>query len=196
MPLAIATGMSPYKGYDDARYVVDGYEPKNYGGGFSGSVDLKRALSSSINIVAVKLLVDVGFDPVIALAHRMGIASDLLPAYSLALGSSEVNLLELTSAYGTFAAEGKHITPHGITRITDGQGDVVYEFEEKPRQAVDKDTGLDYDLDARRRCTGWFGQQRRHFRQTGRWQNRNLREKQRSLVHWLHPAARHRRLDG
>ncbi|MGB3787748.1 MAG: PBP1A family penicillin-binding protein, partial [Phormidesmis sp.] len=137
---AIATGMSPYKSYDDARYVVDGYEPKNYGGGYSGSVDLRRALTSSINIVAVKLLVDVGFDPVIALARRMGIQSDLLPAYSLALGSSEVNLLELTSAYGTFAAKGKHANAHGITRITNGQGDVIYEFEEKPKQAIDPDT--------------------------------------------------------
>ena len=137
---AIATGMSPYKTYTDARYVVDGYEPKNYGGSYSGAVDLRRALTSSINIVAVKLLVDVGFDPVIALAHRAGISSDLIPAYSLALGSSEVNLLELTSAYGTFAAEGRHVSPHGITRITNGQGDVIYEFDEKPKQAIDKDT--------------------------------------------------------
>ncbi|PZO20573.1 MAG: penicillin-binding protein, partial [Leptolyngbya foveolarum] len=137
---AIATGMSPYKQYADARYVVDGYEPKNYGGGYKGSVDLRSALSNSINIVAVKLLVDVGFDPVVALAHRMGIDSDLLPAYSLALGSSEVNLLELTSAYGTFAAEGKHYNPHGITRITNAQGDVIYEFKEKPKQAIDADT--------------------------------------------------------
>ncbi len=137
---AIATGMSPYKGYTDARYVVDGYEPKNYGDSYSGNVDLKRALTSSVNIVAVKLLVDIGFDPVIAMAHRMGIDSTLLPAYSLALGASEVNLLELTSAYGTFAAEGKHITPHGITRITNGQGEVLYEFDEKPKQAIDPDT--------------------------------------------------------
>ncbi|MEO1744868.1 MAG: penicillin-binding transpeptidase domain-containing protein, partial [Cyanobacteria bacterium J06629_9] len=78
---AIATGMSPYKSYADARYVVDGYEPKNYGGGYSGYVDIRRALTSSINIVAVKLLVDVGFDPVIALANRMGINSELFPAY-------------------------------------------------------------------------------------------------------------------
>lgn len=137
---AIATGMSPYKSYTDARYIVDGYEPKNYGGSYSGTVDLRKALSSSINIVAVKLLVDVGFDPVIALAHRMGIDSELVPAYSLALGSSEVNLLELTSAYGTFAAEGQHVTPHGITRITNAQGEVIYEFDEKPKQAIDPDT--------------------------------------------------------
>ena len=149
---AIATGMSPYKQYVDARYVVDGYEPKNYGGSYKGSVDLRGALANSINIVAVKLLVDVGFDPVVALAHRMGIDSDLLPAYSLALGSSEVNLLEMTSAYGTFAAEGKHYTPHGITRITNAQGDVIYEFKEKPKASYRRRHRLNYDLDARGRC--------------------------------------------
>ena len=166
---AIATGMSPYKNYTDARYVVDGYEPENYGDSYSGEVDLRQALTRSINIVAVKLLVDVGFDPVIAMAHRMGIDSDLLPAYSLALGSSEVNLLELTSAYGSFAAEGKHITPHGITRITNSQGDVMYEFEEEPKQALDADTAaiMTWMLEGRRQWRHW--RQCSDFWQTGRW---------------------------
>ena len=122
---AIAAGISPYKGYTDARYVVDGYEPKNYGDRFSGNIELRKALASSINIVAVKVLVEIGFEPVIAMAQRMGIKSDLLPAYSLALGSSEVNLLELTNAYGTLAAEGRHIDAHGIKRITNRRGEVL-----------------------------------------------------------------------
>ena len=137
---AIASGMSPYKDYVDARYVVDGYEPKNYGERFSGNVELRRALASSINIVAVKVLVEVGFEPVIALAERMGIKSDLLPAYSLALGSSEVNLLELTNAYGTLAAEGRHMDAHGIKRITNRSGEVLYEFAGEPEQAIDEDS--------------------------------------------------------
>ncbi|ESA36104.1 penicillin-binding 1a family [Leptolyngbya sp. Heron Island J] len=137
---AIASGMSPYKDYVDARYVVDGYEPKNYGERFSGNVELRKALASSINIVAVKVLVDIGFEPVIDLAKRMGIKSDLLPAYSLALGSSEVNLLELTSAYGTLAANGKHIDSHGIKRITNRAGEVLYEFLDEPETAIDEDS--------------------------------------------------------
>ncbi|MEL6936431.1 MAG: penicillin-binding protein 1A, partial [Cyanobacteria bacterium J06607_17] len=137
---AIASGMSPYKDYVDARYVVDGYEPKNYGDRYSGNVELRRALASSINIVAVKVLVEVGFEPVIAMAKRMGIQSDLLPAYSLALGSSEVNLLELTNAYGTFAAKGKHVDAHGIKRITNRAGEVLYEFADEPEQAIDADS--------------------------------------------------------
>jgi penicillin-binding protein 1A len=137
---AIAAGFSPYKGYTDARYVVDGYEPKNYDGSYSGDVDLRTALTSSINIVAVKLIVDVGFDPVIAMAKRMGIESNLLPTYSLALGASEVTLLELTSAYGTLANKGKHVPVHGIRRVLDSSGAVIYEVDKTPTQAVDETT--------------------------------------------------------
>ena len=137
---AIASGLSPYKEYVDARYIVDGYEPKNYGERFSGKVELRKALASSINIVAVKALVEVGFEPVIAMAKRMGIKSDLLPAYSLALGSSEVNLLELTNAYGTLAAEGKHVDAHGIKRITNRTGEVLYEFADEPKPAIDENS--------------------------------------------------------
>lgn len=137
---AIASGVSPYKGYVDARYVVDGYEPENYGKNYRGNVELKQALASSINIVAVKVLVEIGFEPVIAMAERMGIKSDLLPTYSLALGASEVNLLELTNAYGTFAAEGKHMDAHGIKRITNRSGEVLYEFADEPEQAIDEDS--------------------------------------------------------
>jgi penicillin-binding protein 1A len=137
---AIAAGFSPYKGYVDAKYVVDGYEPKNYGESYSGDVDMLRALRSSINIVAVKVLVDVGFEPVIQMAQRMGIESELLPTYSLALGASEVNLLELTSAYGTLANQGQHVPVHGIRRVLNSEGEVIYENKQESVQAVDKDT--------------------------------------------------------
>ncbi|MBE9113230.1 PBP1A family penicillin-binding protein, partial [Nodosilinea sp. LEGE 07298] len=137
---AIAGGMSPYKNYMDARYVVDGYEPKNYGKTYSGGMDLLEALRKSVNIVAVKLLVDVGFDPVVQLAGRMGIESPLLPAYSLALGTSEVNLLELTSAYGTLANKGVHRPTHGIRRVLNSDGEVIYERPNESVQAIDADT--------------------------------------------------------
>lgn len=137
---AIAGGMSPYKNYVDARYVVDGYEPKNYGKNYSGGMDLLQALRNSVNIVAVKLLVDVGFDPVVKLAERMGIESSLLPAYSLALGTSEVNLLELTSAYGTLANKGIHRPAHGIRRVLNSSGEVIYERPNESEQAIDADS--------------------------------------------------------
>lgn len=137
---AIAAGFSPYRGYVDGKLVVDGYEPHNSSKSFRGSVSMKDALTSSINVVAVKTLIDVGFDPVIAMAKRMGIKSPLLGAYSLALGSSEVNLLELTSAYGTLAAEGNHSEAHGITRVLNRYGKVIYEAKFKPNRAIDADS--------------------------------------------------------
>jgi penicillin-binding protein 1A len=137
---AIAAGFSPYRGYVDAKYVVDGYEPHNYGKSYRGSVSMKDALTSSINIVAVKALVDVGFTPVVKMAQRMGIKSKLLSAYSLALGSSEVNLLELTSAYGTLANKGNHVEVHGVTRILNRFGKVIYQADFKPQRAIDADS--------------------------------------------------------
>lgn len=137
---AIAAGFSPYTSYMDAKLVVDGYEPQNYGKRFRGSVTIRDAIASSINVVAVKTLIDVGFDPVIEMSKRMGIQSELLPAYSLALGSSEVNLLELTSAYGTLANKGNQIEAHGITRILDRFGNVVYEAKFQPERAIDAES--------------------------------------------------------
>jgi penicillin-binding protein 1A len=123
---AIASGKSPYATYEDAPFVVDGYEPKNYSESFRGSMTMRDALTRSTNIVAVKVLIDIGFTPTIKLAHDMGIKSELRPTYSLALGSNEVNLLELTSAYGSFATQGLHTEPHGITRILNREGKVIW----------------------------------------------------------------------
>jgi penicillin-binding protein 1A len=136
----IAAGFSPYKPYVDAKFVVDGYEPQNYGRTYKGTVSIRDALISSINIVAVKALIDIGFDPVIEMSKRMGIKSELYPTYSLALGASEVNLLELTSAYGTLANKGKFVEPHGIVRILNRYGDVVYESKFESKQATDEET--------------------------------------------------------
>jgi penicillin-binding protein 1A len=137
---AIAGGISPYRTYVDAKFVVDGYEPQNYGRGYRGEITIRDALISSINIVAVKTLIDVGFKPVINTAHRMGIKSELMPTYSLALGASEVNLLELTSAYGTLANKGKHVEAHAIRRILNRHGELIYQAKNQAEQAVDAKT--------------------------------------------------------
>ncbi|MDF5708601.1 MAG: penicillin-binding protein 1A [Nostoc sp. S4] len=137
---AIASGKSPYDSYEDAPFVVDGYEPKNYGKNFHGSMSMRDALTRSINIIAVKVLIDVGFAPTIKLAHDMGIKSELKPTYSLALGSNEVNLLELTSAYGSFATQGMHTEPHGISRIINREGKVIWSANFKSKRALDADS--------------------------------------------------------
>ena len=137
---AIAAGFSPYDSYKDEPYRVDGYRPMNYSKTHSGWRSMVDALSSSVNVVAVRVLVDVGFEPTIKLAKAMGIQSKLQPTYALALGAYEVNLLELTNAYGTLAAEGKHIPAHGISRVINAKNEVIYESEFKPKQVLDKDS--------------------------------------------------------
>ena len=137
---AIGTGISPNRGYLDAPFSVDGYTPKNYNDNYRGWVNIREALTSSLNVVAVKSIIDVGWDTVVELAKKMGIESPLNPTYSLALGSSEVNLLELTSAYGTLAAEGVHTKAHGIRRIRDRRGNVIYEAKFKGEQALDSES--------------------------------------------------------
>ncbi len=137
---AMGAGFSPYDSYEDAPIIIDGYQPNNYGKKFSGWRSISDALRSSVNVVAVRVLMDVGFEPAIKLAHDMGIKSKLSPIYSLALGSSEVNLLELTNAYGTLASEGNFIEAHGITKVINQRGDVIYKADFKPKRVLDKDS--------------------------------------------------------
>lgn len=136
----IGAGFSPYDSYMDEPYKVDGYRPRNYGNKHSGWVSMSDALGRSVNVVAVKVLIDVGFEPAIKLAKEMGIKSPLKPTYSLALGAYEVNLLELTNAYATLAAEGNYIPAHGIRRILDKQGNIIYQVKFKPKQVLDKNS--------------------------------------------------------
>lgn len=137
---AIAGGISPNKSYLDAPFDVDGYKPKNAGKHFKGSITMHDALINSVNIIAIKILIDTGWQPVIDNAKKMGIESKLEPYYSLALGGLEVNLLELTSAYTTFANRGIHNPVHGITRIINQKGEVLYQNQPEPGRVFEPGT--------------------------------------------------------
>ncbi|MBW4418498.1 MAG: penicillin-binding protein 1A [Myxacorys californica WJT36-NPBG1] len=137
---AIAAGFSPYQSYLDERFKVDGYQPKNYSNKYSGWMTIKSALTKSVNVIAVKTLIDIGFAPVIKMAQSMGIHSKLEPTYAMALGAYEVNLLELTNAYGTLAAQGNAVDPHGIRRIVDRKGKVLYQSDYKQKRVLDPGT--------------------------------------------------------
>ncbi|MEM1168304.1 MAG: penicillin-binding protein 1A [Cyanobacteria bacterium P01_H01_bin.35] len=137
---AVAAGFPPTDGYRDLPLTVDGYKPKNYGKKYAGWRSMIDSLAYSVNVVAVQVLMDVGFEPVIQLAKDMGIKSEVKATYSMALGTWEVNLLELTNAYATFAAQGKYIPAHGIKKIINQNGEVIYDVNFKPKQVLDKDT--------------------------------------------------------
>jgi penicillin-binding protein 1A len=137
---AIAAGFSPFRGLRDEPYIVDGYTPKNYDEEYQGWVSMRDALVFSRNIPAVRALIEVGWEPTIDIAKKMGIESPLKSTYSLALGASEVNLLELVSAYGTLANQGVHWKVTGIRRILDRDGKVLYQTNVKPVKALDEDS--------------------------------------------------------
>ena len=123
--------------YDKKKHEVVTWTPSNANGSFSGdSMPLKSAFAKSINSVAVRLGQEMGIKRIIETAEKMGIKSPLEDAPSLALGSSDVNLLELTNAYCTIANDGMHHEPVLVTRIEDKDGKEVFLGPATSEQAV------------------------------------------------------------
>ncbi len=117
------------------------WQPTNVDGLTGGEVSLRDGLSMSINIVAVRTMMELApITEVIDNAQRMGITSHLQPYESLSLGTSEVSPLELTSAYGVFATNGTHATPYAISRIEDSEGNIIVFFEPDVKQALKPET--------------------------------------------------------
>jgi len=124
---AIDAGMTPKTRKIDEPVTFGDWSPDNYKRKYLGPVTLTKALSKSINTVAAKLAVEVGPDNVARTARRLGISVPLVSNASLALGTSEVSLLQMTAAYVPFANGGSGVLPHTITRITTRDGKVLYE---------------------------------------------------------------------
>lgn len=124
---ALEAGLTPETVRIDAPVTIGNWSPENYTDQYRGPVTLMTALSNSLNTVAAQLAAEVGPDRVVEVAHRLGITSELTPNPSIALGTSEVNLLELTGAFAPFANGGNGVIPHVIRRIRTVDGDVLYE---------------------------------------------------------------------
>ncbi len=103
------------------------WAPKNYKNIFGGAVPMREALARSLNNAAVHVFLDVGVDNVIDYARRLGVRSPLGRHLSLSLGSTEVSLVELVRAYGTFAAGGRLLQPRFIVRVLDRKGTPLLE---------------------------------------------------------------------
>jgi penicillin-binding protein 1A len=123
---AIEAGLTPETIRQDAPLDVKGWKPENYSHEYFGAVTLTQALAMSLNTVAVRLGLEVGAKNVIRTAHRLGISSKLDANASIALGTSEVSLLELVGAYAPFANGGLGVSPHVVTRIRTSEGKVLY----------------------------------------------------------------------
>jgi penicillin-binding protein 1A len=123
---AIERGLTPDSIREDKPIAVKGWRPENYHRDYRGPVTLTQALAHSMNTVSVRLTLEVGPREVVKTAHRLGIASKLEPNASIALGTSEVSLMELTGAYAVFANGGFAIAPHVIERVRTAAGKVLY----------------------------------------------------------------------
>ena len=123
---ALEKGLTPDTVRDDAPISIKGWNPENYSREYFGPVTLTKALSLSLNTVAVRLGQEVGPKAVVEVAHRLGITSDLDPVPSIALGSSDVTPLEMVSAYAAFANGGLGVQPHVIARVRTANGKQLY----------------------------------------------------------------------
>jgi len=145
---ALDKGMTPATVIIDAPYVPapdtggETWKPHNYKEKFYGPTLFRTGLAKSRNVVTIKILKQIGIDYAIAYAKKMGIASELAPDLSLALGSSGVSLLEITRAYGVFANAGMLATPIFVKRVVDRNGLVLEENQPQIRQVISSETAF------------------------------------------------------
>jgi penicillin-binding protein 1A len=123
---AIDQGYEPTRVYLDEPVKIGDWAPENYDKGHHGYMTIARALVTSNNMVAVKVINELGADAVVRMAQQMGIHSHLEPYLGLTLGGSGVNLLEITSAFGVLADEGVRVEPYAVERIVDDSGRELY----------------------------------------------------------------------
>ena len=123
---AVHAGLRPDDMITDGPISLGKWRPQNFSGTYRGPVTVSEAVADSINTVAVRVAQQTGLRAVQNAAHRMGITAPLPDDFSIALGSAEVTLLELTSAYAPFANGGEAVLPYAITDITGQRGEVLY----------------------------------------------------------------------
>jgi penicillin-binding protein 1A len=121
------------------------WEPKNFDNLFYGTISLQTGLVQSRNIIAIKLLQAVGIEGVVSLAKNLGITSRIKPDLTLALGSSEVSLLEMTGAYTAFANQGNYTPPVFIERIIDRDGKILEENSPRKIRVMSERTAQQMD---------------------------------------------------
>ena len=141
--VAINEGNSPAREISNEPLTVNiggrSWTPK--GGGEGGNISMRYALAKSVNVVAVRIAMELAsIDKVIELAHKMGIKSELPHFLSLALGVGEVTPLEMTNAFGTFANEGIWVEPIAISKIEDRNGNLIEQAVPETKEVMSEET--------------------------------------------------------
>lgn len=115
------------------------WSPKNSGGNYTGFLTLKAALANSVNTVSARLINEIGPQPIIDLAHNLGIEQDILPVPSIALGTPDLSVYEMVAAYSTFANKGVYTKPVIMTRIEDKNGTILFQFTPKTKDVLSEE---------------------------------------------------------
>jgi penicillin-binding protein 1A len=138
---ALQQGYTPSTILMDTPFVLDTgtslWRPKNFSGRFRGPMNVRFALSRSVNTPTAKLYLDFGLAPVLENVERLGFTTPLPRVPALFLGAGEVTLREVVAAYSTFANHGVYVTQHLITRVESMEGEVLYEVRIQQREALD-----------------------------------------------------------
>lgn len=152
----IEAGLTPKSVVVDSPVCVGNWCPKNYSGGFSGSMQLTDALKRSINTIAVKLANTAGKgspragrNKIVALARSMGLRTPLTDTPSLPIGAAEVTVLDHTVAYATFPNGGKAVPAHAILEVRTGMGETIWRFDrdgKKPQQVMPPQVASDMNF--------------------------------------------------
>jgi penicillin-binding protein 1A len=122
----LENGFTPDSMFEDAPQKIGSWEAKNYKYKSQGEITMAWGLIKSVNAVSIRVCQAVTPEKVIDLSHRFGFSSDMLPTLSIALGTMEVTLLELVSAFAVFSNEGKPVYAYGIEEIRDKAGNILY----------------------------------------------------------------------
>jgi penicillin-binding protein 1A len=117
------------------------WAPSNFDGRFGGKFTLREGIKHSINLIAIRAIMEIApVGQVVSYAHRMGIKSDIPPYESIAIGTAEVQPLEITAAYGVFANDGVYVEPISIVRIEDKNGNVIEDTKADKREVLSPET--------------------------------------------------------
>jgi penicillin-binding protein 1A len=127
----LESGMTPYTMISDEPFSLGGWSPKNFRTYHAvGEISMADALKKSVNTVTTRIAAHVGGPKIASVARRLGITSEMITDLSICLGTTEVTLLELVSAYASFANKGNFVSSYGILEIRNKQGDILYQHQD------------------------------------------------------------------
>jgi len=131
---ALEAGFRPEDMVEDKPVEIDGWQPKNSGGKYAGSISLRTAFAYSKNTVAAQIGQELGTSSIANMARRFGITTPINTQPSMVLGTSEARVIDMTQAFAAVAAKGRKVTPYGIFKVTTIDGETLYAA--KPSSSV------------------------------------------------------------